>query len=329
MAKQVNTKQKLLLLRDILMERTDDAHRMTIAQISDALAEYDIHVERKTLYDDIELLGNYGVDICKGKDKHANTYYVGSRLFETEELFVLADAVACSKFLSKSKSEKLISKIKKLTSENLSKQLERIVFIQNRVKNTDKNIYYNINAIEEGIAKKKKITFRYFEYNIDKTMSYRNGGNKYVVSPYNLEWDNENYYLCCYCEKHNNISHYRIDKMSDVSVTDEDIRLMTATQSMEIKDNRSIFSMFGGNEAVRLTIEFDNSLIGVVIDKFGKQVNITRVNDSMFSICEKVIISPPFWGWLFQLGDKAKIISPDNAVVMAKENALKLCELYK
>lgn len=328
MAKQSNSKQKLLILRDIFMEKSDEDHALTIADLTNELSAYGISVERKTLYDDIELLTEYGVDIAIKKKGHSNAYYVATRTFEPEELFVLADAVACSKFLSERKSKALISKIQKLTSRSLSKQLTRSFYIQNRVKNFNERIYYSINAIAQGINSKKKITFRYFEYNIRKEKNFRNGGNIYTVSPYNLVWDNENYYLTCFCEKHNNISNYRVDRMIDVKVTDEAIRLITASQSAEVKDLRSTFAMFGGREPVRITMEFDNSLVGVVMDKFGSSVNMTKKSDTTFSVCEDVIISPPFWGWLFQLGDKAKILSPESAIKMAGEEIEKLRAVY-
>lgn len=326
MAVQRN-KQKLLILRQILLDKTDDEHSLSVPEIINELATYGISVERKTVYDDIETLTENGLDVITAKKSHSNSYYVGTRIFQDEELQVLADAIASSKFLSTRKSNEIIKKLQKLTSIYNSNKLKRNVFIENRVKSFNEQIYYNIDAIHEAINENKKIAFKYFEYDMQKKKKLKNNGLKYTVSPCRLIWDSDNYYLLCFCDKHNNISRYRIDRMTDVVMKDEKRRLLDDNEA-ELADNLcSTFGMYGG-EKQNITLELHKDLVNVIIDRFGSGVYMRKNSADTFIANIDVQISPPFWGWLFQFGDRAKIISPENIKNQTKEWLKKIQENY-
>lgn len=327
MSKQAYVKPKLLILRDIFLEKTDENHPLTIQELITELSRYGISVERKTLYDDINTLTTYGLDIVVAKKAHANTYYVGSRTFQYEELQVLADAVASSKFITTKKSNDLIKKLQKLTSVHKSKDLRRTVYIEGRVKTFNEQIYYNINSIHNAISRKNKITFKYFSYDINKRKQYKNSGGKYSVSPYYLVWDNDNYYLVCYCDKHQNISRYRVDRMANVTISKESCRVLSEEEENMAINLRSTFGMYGG-EKEYVTMEFDNDLINVILDRFGADARILKKTDNTFTLNAEVQISPPFWGWLFQFGKKAKVIAPESVVKKAKAEISALANIY-
>ncbi len=327
MSKQAYVKPKLLILRDIFLEKTDENHALTIPELIKALSLYGISAERKTLYDDINILTTYGLDIVVSKRSHSNTYYVASRTFQDEELQVLANAVASSKFLTNKKSNDLIKKLEKLTSIYNAKELKRTIYIEGRVKNFNEQIYYNINSIHDAINRKKKITFKYFSYDLNKKKEYLHDGEVYAVSPYYIVWENDYYYLICYCDKHENISRYRIDRMANVKVSEESYKVPNDSELEMAKTLRSTFSMYGGDKKI-VTIELANELIDVIIDRFGSDVRITKKSDTTFTVSVEVQISPPFWGWLFQFGTKAKIIAPQSIVEQAKKETRKLAEIY-
>ena len=327
MSQQPRVKPKLLLLRDILLEKTNEDHCLTVPEIIAELSKYGIKVERKTVYDDIETLINFGLDIVITKRSHSNAYYIGSRTFQTEELQVLADAVASSKFLSNRKSDELISKLQKLTDVYSAKDLKRSVYIEGRVKTFNEQIYYNINSIHHGINSKKKISFRYFSLDINKKKQYKNNGEKYYVSPYYLVWDNDNYYLVCFCEKHQNISRYRVDRMTNVEVSETASRVPEKDEADIAKSHCSTFGMYGG-EKVRITLELDNDLIPVIIDRYGNNAMLRKKTDTKSIAVIEVQISPPFWGWLFQFGSKARIIEPQYAVKQAKQQLQEIINIY-
>ena len=224
---QSRQKQKLLVLQNILLEETDENHKLSGSELIKKLAAYGISAERKTIYDDIDVLVDSGLDVVTEKVGHSNYYYVGSRNFQDEELLVLADAVASSKFLTKKKSNELIKKLQALTSKYKAQQLKRAIYVGNRVKTYNEAIYYSINAIHDAIYRDRKIVFRYTEYGLDKKKRYRHQGELYKVSPYYLIWESDCYYLVCYCEKHGELCRYRVDRMSGVEVTKEKRRELT------------------------------------------------------------------------------------------------------
>lgn len=307
MSKSSNQKLKLLYLLKILIEKTDIDHTLTVPDMISELNKYGINAERKSIYDDIETLKTFGIDILCRKSKTYD-YYVASRSFELAELKLLSDAVASSKFITEKKSRELIKKIGSLTSNHEARQLVRQIYVAGRAKTINEKIYYNVDIINQAIGSSKQISFKYFEYAIDKKKRYRNDGNKYIASPYALTWDDENYYMISYYEKYNGITHFRVDKMEDIEVTN----LKCHNEKINIVEyTKKIFSMFGGEEET-IKIQFDNSLLGVVIDRFGKETVTYKVDENNFIAILTIELSPPFWGWIFQFGNKAKIISPEN-----------------
>ena len=213
MSKSSNQKLKLIYLMKILLERTDETHGITMPEIIDALAAYDISAERKSLYNDIENLRVYGLDIIGTQEDRTYSYHIGNRQFELAELKLLVDSVQSAKFITAKKSNELIKKIEGLASKYEASQLHRQVFVAGRVKTMNESIYYNVDRIHTAIAENSRITFQYFQWNVDKKMELRHDGALYDVSPWSLSWDDENYYLIAYDSSEGMIKHFRVDKM--------------------------------------------------------------------------------------------------------------------
>lgn len=327
-AGQSKQKNKLLIIRELFEQYTDENHALTVQDIIRMLSERRISSERKTIYDDIATLQDFGMDIVVSRKGHSNAYYLASRQFQTEELFILSDAVASSRFLTRKKSSELISKLQSLTSKYTAPKLSREVFVESRVKAFNESIYYNINSIHEAIKSGLKITFRYYYYDTEKRKKLRHGGYTYKVSPKYLAWEEDKYYLICYCEKHEDIARYRIDRMERVVITDEKAVSLTPETEAIAKSQLSVYSMYGGEEK-SVCIEFDESLVDAVIDRFGTRVKSRITAEGKFRISVDVQISPPFWGWLFQFGSKAKIVSPKEVVQQAKHEITKISKLYE
>lgn len=320
-------KQKLLLMEQLFNKRTDEDHPLTGNQLIEILGNEGIKAERKTIYDDIATLCDSGLQLETTKCGHSNAYFLADRLFQDEELFLLVDAVASSKFLTIKKSNELIKKIQSLTSDYKAKQLRRSIYVENRTKTFNESVYYSINTIQNGILNNKDISFKYFEYNLEKKKQLRHGGETYKVSPFQLIWENDNYYLACYCYKHEKICRYRVDRMTNVEELDRKRRELTEDEEQELRNQKSVYSMFGG-EKVNVRIQFDNSLINVVIDRFGERVICHPDSESTFYINSEVQISPTFWGWLFQFGNKAKVLAPNYVKDMAKTKLEEIAKLY-
>lgn len=310
----------------ILLEQTDEEHSLTVPQMITELANVGISAERKSIYDDLEYLQLFGIDICSTKTKTTN-YFVASRDFELPELKLLVDSVQSSKFITHKKSLELISKIEKLTSRHNAKKLQRQVFVTNRVKTPNERIYYNVDKIHEAIAENKQITFKYFGLDVNKKKVYGKDGEMYKESPVSLTWDDENYYLITYKEKYDSYVHYRVDKMENIEIT-EDSRVLSEKPFDLSIYSKSMFQMYSGEET-DVSIQFENELVGVVYDRFGVDVPIIKTDEKHFICNVKVAVSPHFLSWIISFGNKAKILSPDYVQEQLYELIREVQEQYE
>ncbi len=319
MPKSPRQKLKLLCLQKIMLEKSDEEHPLTIQEIKEHLAAYDVKAERKSLYEDLELLRSFGLDICRVRSSTMG-YYVGSRDFQIPELKLLVDAIQSSKFITTKKSLELIRKLGGLVSENQSSQLRRQVYVTNRAKTLNEKIYYNVDSLHAAISADRQISFTYFRWEVDFDSperirkAARHGGRPYVVSPWALCWDDENYYLIAYDSGAEMIKHYRVDKMEHIE------QLEAARDGAELFEDfnpaqysKAVFAMFGG-EAQDVKLSVDNDMIGVIVDRFGTDVLILRETEKSFTITLHVITSPQFFAWVFGMGGKVRILSPKSAV---------------
>ena len=311
MAKTSMQKRRILYVMQMLMESTDEEHPLQTAQIISNLKHMGIDAERKSIYDDIDTLKNFGMDILLNHSAPKG-YYVASRDFELPELRLLVDAVQSSKFITEKKSNALIRKIEKLAGSHYAKELHNQVVVANRIKTMNESIYYNVDKIQQAITSNVKIRFKYCEWTLNKELIPKKDGAFYKVSPWLLNWDDENYYLIAYSEENEQIRHYRVDKMKSITLTDEKRSGRDAFKQIDIPSfSKRTFGMFAGEEK-QLTIIFFNKLIGVVIDRFGNDVRLSRHSENSFAATVKVNISAQFYGWLAALGNDAKITEPSE-----------------
>lgn len=284
---------------------------MTVQDLISYLAEWGIRVERKTVYDDIETLRLFGLDILNRRERPSG-FYLASRTFELPELKLLVDAVQSSRFITKKKSRQLIQKLSGLASIYEAKSLQRQVFIESGVKAVNESIYYNIDDIHTAISSNRQISFQYYEWTISKEMSLKKNGERYRVSPWELIWKDENYYLVGLDEKSGIVKHYRVDKMLKLDVEKEPRNGKEIFSDFDTgKYVAKTFGMFGGREEV-LRLVFENHFVGVVIDRFGKDVMIRKQDENHFSVQVRINVSNQFFGWLAGLGPGVVLTAPES-----------------
>lgn len=329
MGRSENQKLKLYYLRNILLDKTDSNHSITVPEMIEELEKLDIKAERKTIYTDIALLEETGIVISKKKYRQNVLYKVEKREFELAELKLLVDAIQSSKFITQKKSEELIKKLESLCSSYEAGALSRQVYVHGRIKTMNESIYLGIDSIHTAISMNKKISFHYGNWNINKEIELKKNGALYLVSPWALSWSNENYYLIAYDSEASMIKHYRVDKMTDLSVTEELREGRELFKNFNPADyTRKNISMFYGEEK-KVTVEIDNGIVGVFIDRFGKDaVTIMPSSKERSLVRFEVNLNPQFVGWLFSLGDKARIVGPDSAVRQCKEMLTQLVSQY-
>ncbi|MBQ9985103.1 MAG: WYL domain-containing protein [Oscillospiraceae bacterium] len=324
--KQPNQKLKLMYLSQILLEQTDEEHTLTVQDMIAELSKLGISAERKSVYDDIEYLRLFGLDICSRKSRTTD-YFVASREFELPELKLLVDSVQSSKFITHKKSMELISKIEKLTSRENAKKLHRQVFVTNRVKTLNEQIYYNVDKIHDAIAANRMITFRYFDLDVNKKKVYRKNGELYTESPVSLTWDDENYYLITYKQKYGRYVHYRVDRMESIELTENERCLGDEDFDLSAHSKR-VFHMFNGSET-EVTVKFANELVGVVYDRFGVDIPIIKTDENHFTCRVKVAVSPHFLSWIISFGSRAKILAPQNVVDELRALVGSIAKMYE
>ena len=274
MSKSSNQKLKLSYLTKIMLAKTDEEHSLTMPQILQELEKYGVTAERKSIYADFnDMTDKLGIDIVKEQVGRETYYHVASREFELAEVKLLIDAIQSSKFITEKKSDVLIKKVKGLVSEYQASQLQRQVYVQGRIKTMNETIYYGVDDIHKAISENRKVRFKYYQWNIEKKLVPRHNGDWIVVSPWALTWDDENYYLVAYDASVEKCKHYRVDKMMKIEMMDE------SREGEEIFKNfdmaayaKATFGMYQGNKE-KVHIQFPNSMCGVFIDRFGKDMN--------------------------------------------------------
>lgn len=328
MPKGTNQKLKLLYLMQILQERTDESHGLTMQEIIDALKAYDVTAERKSIYTDIELLNQWGLDIVLEGTGRNSCYKVCGRRFELAELKLLVDAIQSSKFITEKKSNELIKKLESEVSKYDAKKLQRQVYVSGRIKTINESIYYNVDTIHNAITNNCKIKFQYFQWNTKKEMELKHNGKMYEISPWALTWDDENYYMVGYDSTQGIIKHYRVDKMIKISCVDDKREGAEVFENFDIITySKKYFGMFAGEEE-HVKLLMDNSLVGVVIDRFGKDVRIIPADDNYFTVTVNVEVSKQFFGWVFALGNGAKILGPEKIVEDYKARVKEILDNY-
>ena len=329
MPKGTNQKLKLYYLSRIMMEKTDDEHFITMPEIQRALEGYGVTADRKSLYDDLEALRVLGIDVIGEKDGRSYVYHVGKKQFEIAELKLLVDAIQSSKFITEKKSNELIKKLTGLASNYEASQLKRQVVVQGRIKTMNESIYYIVDDIHNAITNNKKIRFEYLKWNLEKKME-RRMDKMYEVSPWALTWDDENYYMIGFDADAGKIKHYRVDKMRDIELTDDNREGKEHFKKFDMAAYaRMNFGMFGGEE-VRVKLQFENDMVGVLLDRFGKDISIYKTNKKGWSeTYVDVALSDQFLGWIFSLGTKVKIVSPEEVVERFHAEIKNLNKLYQ
>lgn len=312
------SKARVLYLLEILKQHSDDEHPISTVELIKILQEkYGVKAHRTTISNDISVLVQCGIDIVTINTTQ-NKYFIGSRLFEIPELKLLIDAVESSKLITEKKSEELVAKLSSLTSKNQAEKLKRNLCIAGRIKPGNEQVYYIVDAINNAINARKKISFQYFEYAVNKQKVLKNNGANYIFSPYTLVWNGDYYYVVGYSEKHQKIGTFRVDRIVKAPVILFDEAEPISEDFNIAEFTKSVFQMYD-SEHVTVELKCDNSLMKNIMDRFGEDVITTPYSITEFKATVEVSASPTFYGWLFGFGGKIQILSPESIKESYKE----------
>lgn len=314
MAENNCQKIKLLKLWELLRQETDEEHPMRTGAVCDRLVAMGISCDRRTLHKDMKLLNEQGYEVHKLMIDHECAYYVTDRSFTVPELKVLIDAVQAANFIPEKWTQDLIAKIADLGGSHRAEVLQSNIVKFNTSKHNNRYIFLHVEILEEAIRLDRKVIFRYFDLDENGQRVLRRDGHHYVVEPVSLIYNEDNYYLLCYSPKHEGTTTYRVDRMVDVELVEDTICEEARALRISVGDmTESAFKMFGG-QTEKVTLEFDDKMIGAVYDKFGEDTKMQRTGEHTCTAEVTVQISPPFWGWLFQFGEAMKVIAPEAVI---------------
>jgi len=332
MTAERNTKLKLLRILDILNKETDEKHILTMKELEEKLLNLGISAERKSVTNDITTLKDFGYDICCF-DENRKGYFMRSRTFEESELRILIDAVLSSRCITKRKSRTLIDKLETLTSKTMVDRLWSQIYIDDRVKCSYEDIYENIDKINKAISENKKINFNYTTYVINKGWVPCRDGKEYELSPYGLAWHEDFYYVIGLHEKYQDFAHYRVDKMRNITITEE--KRKDARYIPECKNGfntadymNKTFKMFTG-ETIKVEIKFNNSLLNAAVDRFGEEAIMRPLDKENFKLNTEVNVGEGFISWILQFGSKVEVLYPEKLREEVKNRIEELKALYE
>ena len=181
--------EKVLVAIGVDRETLREHHYLTIVQIMEQLdKDYGISTSRGTVGDDIKALQELGVEIVVESSTQKRYYMIGRR-FDLPELKTMIDAIESARFIPKEKSAALVKKIGSLTSFHNTEKLVRNVDVENRIKADNEKVYYIMEALNDAINSRKKVSFQYFTFNVRKEQKLRHDGYTYVFSPFKLIWN--------------------------------------------------------------------------------------------------------------------------------------------
>lgn len=309
MPKRSALRARILTLYRILREESDAEHPIPLYVLLERLAAEGIQAERKSLYEDFEALRAVGFDV---RYQNPSGWCLVSSALEPAELRLLVDTVQAAHTISLEQSRTLIDKLTKLASCHQKEQLHRELWVEGRVKSTNDRVFENIDCIQESLRQGCTLSFQYVTYDERKQKVLRREGARYVASPRALIWNHENYYLVALDHRNDALRHYRVDKMQRLQCLS--LPAKGTDQPFDTAEySRRHFSMFGGREA-RVTIRAHKRLVGVLLDRFGMEVELRPEGAEHVLMEVDLSLSTQFYAWLFGLGEEAQLLSPYWAV---------------
>lgn len=332
MAGVKNSKLKLLYLAEIFQKITDENHYISATQLCDELQKMGIQAERKSIYKDIDVLREYGYDIIHEGTRNSGGYFLGAREFELAEIRLLSDAVQAANFISQKKTNQLVEKIESFASDAQAKKLHSQVYVDNRPKCKNEEIYYTISLLDEAITKGVKVTFTYTRRKITEEFKTATEEKSFKVSPYALIWSDDHYYVVCNNEKYDNLMHLRIDRIKHVEHTTESARHFSEVSnyknSFDSADYASkLFNMYSG-EQKPVELICRNDLLETMLDRFGDRIKVQKVDDESFLLRTNAVVSDGLAAWVLQFGGRVTVKMPKELINSVKLKAEEILKKY-
>ena len=307
----IRNKQRLIHLYRYLHRETDDEHQVTTNDLVQYLKEEDANASRKTVKDDIEVLMKEGVDVVTTKS-YFNSYFIGNRAFEVQEVKLLVDGIAANVSLSREQKYKIIDKLLALLSRHQAEKVRKSIHFTGNYGINNEQLLYSIDQIVEAISTNRKIEYQYYMYAPGGDKMLRNGDRFCVITPIIITCNNNRFYVFGYDGVKDRLVCERLDCMTKTKMICEAGDKISGTVNVdEFLD--SLFSMEIGIPT-EVVMECTNDLMDTIKDRFGADADIWKSTTERFYIKVKVSVGPAFYSWVFRYAGKIRIISPASVL---------------
>lgn len=325
----------IMNILEILKKHSDADHRLNQKEIIELLeSEYQMTVDRKAVKRNLMNLLDSGYELeytetnrtnKKGEQEALYSDWYLVRDFTDAELRLLIDSLLFSKHIPYSQCKELIEKLEGLSNKYFKAKVKHIRNLPEKMPN-NKQIFYNIEILDEAISKGKKVEFEYKDFGADKKLHSRMSSSgeprKYVVNPYQMAATNGRYYLIANYDKYSNISHYRVDKISEIKILDEPVKKQRdLSESINLpKHMAEHIYMFSG-ESKRVTMLIDKHLVADVIDWFGKDVMFYDETEDSVMVSVMVNLRAMRY-WAMQYVNHVEVLKPAKLREQIKNDLL-------
>lgn len=331
MANNGNSKLKLLMILQLLNEYSDEDHPLSSVDLCELLEKEGILSERKSIYRDIAVLTDFGIDIISTRSPKPG-FFVAKRDFELPEVRLLMDAVLTAPFITSKKTTELTKKLQSLLSCYQAESVTQQLYMDQRVKFDNEEIYYTIDAVNRAIAQNKQITFQYHHKVIVGHRLEYDKGREFTISPYALLWANDKYYLAGNYGKYDNVGNFRVDRMKHVLVTKLDCRPFSEVSPyhnyFDAADYlKKSFNMYTGEQEL-IELRCSNDILETVADKFGTNLEFYCHDDNAFTVRARVYVSDGLIEWLMQYGSRIVVQAPKDLRQKMLDRIASLNEAY-
>ncbi len=322
-------KMAAFYILEILKEYSDKDHLLKQKDIIDKLYNiYRIDIERKTISSTLDILSDLGYDI----HKEQVGVYLGEREFDETQIKFLIDAIYSSKTITGEQAKEISKKLYSSLSKYQRKDYSYIHKSTEITRTTNKEFFYNIDIITEAIKSNKKIRFNYLDYDEKGKLIEARNGYFYEVSPYYLVNNFGRYYLICNTDKYDDHSNFRLDYISNIELTDNDIKSIENVKTLgkNFNINKHINDhvyMFGGKIITAKILIKKNYGIKYIIDWFGKNATLKNEDDKLYAYIKTD--DRAFKYWALQYCEEFKVIEPEHLRKELLDHAKEMLKDYE
>lgn len=294
-------------------------------------------LDRRTIYNYINDLKEIGFEVSTFEENEIG-YALITKPIEPYELRVLVDSISANRFITKKKTKELIDKLCNLNNGYIAYNLNKQIFIDDRSKSINEEILYSIDNINEAINSKKKISFNYYDYNYKRELIPRLKKDSldkkmYTATPVGLILKEDCYYAIVNHDKYDDLTNYRIDRMKNVQILEEDIKPLKDIKDCEegyfnaAMYSKKSFKMFSG-DCCEVVLSIRPFLLNVIIDELGEDVSICKIDDNTYQARFNAKLGTGLTKLILQLGSDAEVISPFELRESVIENIKDMLRIY-